>query len=290
MVAFTVSNRLSPELDNLRPLGNDSFIGNLENLRVIHRPDGIYCSGSIVKYLQGENVTTLTLKTVKEALLKLEDITGWDLKETELKQVEIGATIPVKLPACYYLASWGTIPRFLKHTYQRNTLETITFSTKDRSFTGYDKKLESNNIPSIYSGTELIRLELRYKRALKRRMKQKLSLWDLTDKNVYLTLVSHWRDAYFSIPKSREVILNTTENISPKDLDNALKLYGLQQIGIDNYLILINSLAQRGTLGAVQAGRSRKNIRDLEKDPRISQPAGLIKELDAKVRAQAVYV
>ena len=149
-----------------------------------------------------------------------------------------------------------------------------------------DKGIE---IPDIFSGAELIRLELKYKRALKQRLKRSLTPWDLADRATYTELVKHWQAFYFQIPKGRVPVLDITGGISPKDLDNALKGYGLQALGYDTYMGIISMLERRGNLGRVQAGRAREAAREIAADNRISQAEGLTAELDALVREVAAY-
>lgn len=292
-VSFWVPDGNAPDLKNVQAYREDYYRGTLGNMRVIQNPDGVYCTGSLATYLQGGNVLPLTRRTVEEALGKLERETGWDLKQASLKQVEIGATLPVqKSPACY-LASWGPVPRFVKHTYQRQTLETITYATGGRSFTGYDKRKEAESkgqdIPALLSGAELIRLELKYKRNLKQRMGRPLTPWDLADRETYSELVRHWQAFYFRIPKGRIPVIDTTGGISPKDLDSALKGYGLQSLGMDSYTGFIAMLERQKILGRVQADRARKAARDTAGNERISMADELTAELDARVRETATY-
>lgn len=290
-ISFWVPGGNAPDLNNVQVYRDDFFRGMLGNMRVIQNPDGVYCTGSLAKYLQGDNVLPLIRRTVEESLFKLERETGWDLKGAELKQVEIGSTLQVGKSPSLYLGSWGTVPRFTKHTVQKKELETVIYTTGARSFIGYDKRAESagQEIPAIFSGAELIRLELKYKRGLKQRFGRTLSPWDLADRPFYSELVQHWQDFYFRIPKGRIPVIDTTGGISPKDLDNALKAYGLQALGQDSYMSFISMLEKRGTLGRVQAERARKAARESVRDERISQADDLTAELDARVRETAVY-
>lgn len=285
-ISFTLAGGKAPELENLKMFRDDYYRGKLGTLTVKQYPDGVYCTGSIAKYLNGENVSTLNRHGVKDALSKLEAATGWDLKRAVVKTLEIGATLPVKNPPCNYLTSWGSLSRFTKSTYQKKYLETVTLYTGERSFTGYDKRAEAKEIPPIFSGSELIRLELKYKKALKKHL-GKLTPWDLAEKEIYTKLVKRWQGFYFAIPKGRAAVLDISDGISPKDLDNVLRIHGLQALGYDKYLGFIATLESRGALGIVQAMRARKAARDLAGNIISSQADGLTQELDARVREQA---
>lgn len=292
-ISFRVPGGYAPDLENRTVYRENYFRGMLDNMRVVQSPDGVFCTGSLAGYLQGSNVLPLTRRSVEDALRKLEEATGWDLKRAELFQVEIGTTIQVKNPPCMYLASWGNMPRFIKHTYQKRELETVSYSTKARSFTGYDKRLEAEKhgveIPAIFSGAELIRLELKYKKGLKSWLGRQLSPWDLADRATYTELVNHWQAFYFRIPKGRVAVLDISGGVSPRDIDNALKAHGLQTLGYDNANGLIGTLERRGMFGRVQATRARKALRDAAKDAKISHADNLTAELDARVREVSVY-
>ena len=168
LIAFFIPETGTPKLDNFELNWGGSYRGNYKNLKMIQFPDRIYCRGSLAKFLQGENVSTLSRKGVIEALEKLEYETGWNLKKAELKQLEIGCTIPVDHSVNDYLKNWGRVPRNKLRTYQGKTIESVTNTTGNRSFIGYDKKHEARGkVPSIFSGMELLRLELKYKKQLK---------------------------------------------------------------------------------------------------------------------------
>ena len=193
-ISFRVPGGKAPDLERVTTYREDYFRGTLGNMRITQYPDGVFCTGSLATYLQGGNVLPLTRRTVEDALGKLETATGWDLKKAELNQIEIGTTLQVQNPPCLYLASWGNMPRFVKQTYQKKELETVTYSTGARSFTGYDKRKQAEKkrqeIPAVFSGAELIRLELKYKRGLRQRLGRSLTPWDLADRVTYTELVN----------------------------------------------------------------------------------------------------
>ncbi len=292
-ISFRIPGERVPELQKIKMYAENYYKGYLNNLRVTQFSDSVFCTGSIAKYLQGNNVMPLTRRAVSDALGKLENQTGWDLKKAELYQIEIGATLQVQNPPCMYLASWGNIPRFTKQTYQKKELETVSYIQNDRTFTGYDKRIETEEkggeIPSIYSGAELLRIELRYKKALKKRIGRSLNPWDIADRELYMELVQRWQDFYFNIPKGRIPVLDVTGGVSPKDIDNILKAYGLQSLGYDTAAGFIGTLERRKALGRVQAIRTRKAIREAAGDNKISCADNLTAELDARVREVCVY-
>jgi hypothetical protein len=282
-VGFIVNSDFTPELENMdRNYSGDTF-GNFKNFKIIHRPENIFCSGSLGKYLNGENVTNLSRKTLIKALKKLEDETGWNLRETEIKTLEIGATIPLKKPVSSYMQLWGRVTRNKKIDYWGSTLETVINKTGDRSFQGYDKVIESKkNIPEFFKGDNLLRLELKYKKGIKNYL-GKLSLWDLTDKKIYSKLLENWKETYLSIPKKKCTVLDVSDNVNPKGLKDLLSSYGLNTYGFDNYISFINSLESSSLLGSTQARRARTEAKSLIENIKVSETNDLTYELDSKV-------
>jgi len=289
-ISFWLPLGIAPDLSN-RQASGEGFRGSLGNMRVTQRPEGIYCTGSIARYFQGNNILPLTRRSLEDALRKLEKDSGWDLKQAELRQVEVGTTLPVKKAPSQYLESWGPLARFKKTTHQGNELETVIYRTGERSFTGYDKAKEAEStgqeIPFILSGAELIRLELKYKKGLKKRFDRVLNPWDLADRAIYSELVNRWQAFYFRIPKGKIPVIDTTGGISPKDLDKALKLWGLEAMGKDKYLGAVAVLEREGKLGRVQAMRARGLVKEAAKETRVSMPDTLTAELDSLVRQTA---
>lgn len=282
-IGFVVNSDFTPELENTSTSFYGDTIGYFKNFRIIHRQENIYCSGSISKFLNGENVTTINRKSLIKALKLLEDQTGWDLKDTEIKTLEIGATIPLKRPVALYLEQFNRATRNKKIDYWGSTLETVINKTENRSFQGYDKSIEARkNIPEIFQGSNLLRLELKYKKKIKEYLGQ-LSLWDLTEKEVYSKLLNNWKESYFSIPKKNSSVLDITEGINPKGLKDLLSSYGLNTYGYDKYINFINSLEKTNSIGRVQAGRARTEAKSLQDNIKISETNDLIYELDLRV-------
>jgi len=282
-IGFIVNSDFTPELDNITTNYFGDTTGNYRNFKIIHRPDHIFCSGSIGKFLNGENVTTISRKGLIKALNMLEDQTGWDLKETEIKSLEIGATIPVKRPVALYLEQFNRATRNKKIDYWGATLETVINKTEKRSFQGYDKGIEARkNIPDIFKGDNLLRLELKYKKNIKKYLGQ-LSLWDLAEKEVYSKLVNNWKETYFSIPKKNDSVLDISNGINPKGLKDLLASYALNTYGYDNYINFVNSLESTDKLKRVQAGRARTEAKSLLENIKVSETNDLMYELDSRV-------
>lgn len=280
LIAFSLPHTATPQLKDIEFGWDGRCRGKYKNLNIVQYPEGIYCSGSIAKFLHGENVSTLSRKNVIEAISKLESETGWDLHKAELKQIEIGFTTPVNNHVGDYLKLWGRLPRNKLWTIQGGTIESVINSTGNRSFIAYDKGLEARgDIPPLFEGMNLLRMELKYKKQLKKFLGV-CSPWEIVEKDFYKKLVDNFMSLYFQIPKTRQPVLDLSESLSPKDIDNFLKVTGFQCIW-DNLLCKVNSLERSGKL--TRADRVRKSLRVLSSHLNYTEPDELIKELDSKV-------
>ena len=255
--------------------------GNIRNLRVHQRPDGIVITGSPGKFLHGENATTLTRQGVREALASVEAETGLSLLGGAVWSLETGATLPVREPPSAYLAAWGPLPRYKKRMYGA---ETVQYDTGSRSFTGYDKQAESGPLGGIMQDRFALRLELRVKRGMKALHGRYLSPWELAEPDAYLVHVRLWGEYYFKIPKRREVIFNM-DSMTPKQFERTLAVLGLHALGLDGVDRIIREGRYTGDIDRVVASRIRGLVRELQKDTRVSSTEENTAELDGKVRA-----
>lgn len=206
-----------------------------------------------------------------------------DLKKTEIKTLEVGYTIPLSQPINTYLETFGDRSRFTKIDIKKKTLETVLYRTEARSFECYNKGIESKkNIPDLYKAGNLLRLELKYKKGFTKNF-GKLTLWDLAKKDVYSKFVNNWKDFYDSIEKQQNIVIDTSQHLTPKTIEQAVTLIGARSYGHDKLLNLIGTLEMTGKMGQKQCQRFRAKIKSLKKDKTISKKSDLISELDLKV-------
>jgi len=276
-------------LESLRPLATgEGFRGFLGNLRIIQGARGVWLDGSLPRYLNGENARTPTRQALRDALGKIERASGLDLHAGFVYRMETTATLPVREPPRSYLAAWGPLARFRKDTYGDG--ETVLYRTGARSFTGYDKGAEAapEALPVPLEGRYALRLELKYKRGLRRVLGRPMSPWELLEPEPYAAAVERWKRFYLAIPKRKEVYLNM-DGITAKGLERTLAALGLQALGLDRLNALIKDGQASGTVDRTTATRMRQLVRELGKDERIADAEPLTAEVDAKVRAVARF-
>lgn len=293
MDSFSVflAGALAPldRLAGLRPLRREGcYLGTLGGLRIIQGAQGVFVRGSLPKYLNGENALPLTRQSLRAALGKLEAESGLDLKAGIVYQLETAYTLPVKEAPRDYLAAWGPLSRFKKNTHGNGG--TVTLANGGRSFSGYDKGAEMapDALPCPLEGLYALRLELRWKRGLKRLYGRFLSPWEASEPEAYTQAVKAWAALYFKIPKSREVCLDMN-GMTPKSFERTLAALGLQALGLDGAERIIRDGLASGALDRVKASRMRALSRELARAERITNTEPLTEEVNEKVRAVARF-
>jgi hypothetical protein len=254
--------------------------GVIRNLRVRQKQDGVVITGSFPKFLHGENFTNLSRQEDQEAISAVESELGLSLHGCSVWSIETGATIPVNEPTSAYLAAWGQLSRHRKDVFGSGT---ITYVTKSRSFTGYDKQAETGLKCGIPPGQFSIRLELRIKRGMGKIYGRYLDPWELTEQEMYSRQVQLWGKYYFRISKRREMVIDTN-CMTPKIFERSFAAMGLNDLGMDRAESIIREGQKKGEINRITASRMRVAIRELEKDSRISTVEPNTAELDSKVR------
>jgi len=278
--AYLPSDRLS----GLRPLDwEGSYFGTLGGLRITQGIRGVYIRGSLPKYLKGENALPLDRQGFRESLGKLEKESGLDLKKGIVYQLETGYTFQVREPPREYLAAWGPLARFKKSTHGNG--ETVTLENGGRSFSGYDKgkEMAPDALPCPLEGLYALRLELRWKRGLKRLYGRLLNPWEASEPKPYAQAVDAWAAFYYKIPKCREGCF-AMDGMTPSRFKETLAALGLQSIGLDRAEIIIRDGQASGALNRRNASRIRRDLRELARNERITDTEPLTAEIDEKVR------
>jgi hypothetical protein len=274
-------------LAKLQPLQNgEGFRGFLGNLRVKQDREGVYIQGSLPTFLLGENSLTFTRQGLLASLGKLEADSGLDLHAGLVRQLEIAATLPVQEAPRRYLETWGPLSRFQKDCYGDG--ETIIYRTGSRSFTGYDKGAERapKPLPCPLEGRYALRLELRYKRSLRRVLGRTYNPWEFAEPELYREASKRWERFYFSIPKIRGVYM-PMDGMTTKRLERSLAALGLHALGLDCLIAIIQDGQASGALDRTTATRMRQLVRILGQDGKLTNTEHLTAEIDEKVRAVA---
>lgn len=274
-------------LDRLKDLlpirGEGCFTGKLDNMRVTQGHDAVFVRGSLPKYLAGANALPLTRAALRDGLGKLEAALGLPLAAGRVHELEVATTLPVEAPPRDYLAAWAVLPRFARSTFGNGG--TVTFATRARAFTGYDKGAESSPdvLPVPLDGLHGLRLELRYKAGLKRFLGRSVAPWSLAEADTYREIIHGWAAVYFKVLKRREVVLQIN-GMTQKGMERTFACLGLAVYGLDRAEAIIAEGRASGALDKLTASRMRAWLRDLGQNARLTDTAPLTDEVDAKVR------
>jgi len=279
-----------PDMENERSMqfnGSEVITGNWKNFRIKKLPDEtVILSGSLAKFLNGENAVPLSRKSVALALDTFTNDTGFDLKRSRLIQAEVGTTLPVSHSPNMYLQLFGYIPRFNRRTHGTGRLETVEYCTTSRQFIVYDKRAEMKKhrmqMPTVFGSAHALRLELKYQKGVSKIFKRALAPYDLADSAVYQGLITNWQDFYFKIPKGRKAVLNTTGLLTSKDFFSALNVLALEHNGQERIYNMVSELQAERKITNENAKRIRDGLRGLSFDKGL--PDDITAELDNLVR------
>ena len=273
--------------------------GHLQNMGVFIGLGSTIIHGSLAKYLNGENISTLTLQQVEEAIQKLENETELCLANGIITRLECGVSVITEKPPTEYLKLFGIPARHTRHEYAKITgVETVTYSTETGAyqFTGYDKvaevlKRKKQTIPAHLENANILRLEYRIvrRRGLQAKFKRDITVYDLFNPAVYRELQNLFIEAYQAIPKfGWQCNIKTDKKITPKKWFELLA-EKYRQAFPKECLHLLKVLKEHGALTVKNIERIRAANRAMEKQFVLIDKSPLIAELDSLIRSTINY-
>jgi hypothetical protein len=274
-------------------------------MRIWKNIDCLTIQGSLAKYLHDENITPLNREGVKQAIEKLEQDIGLNLKNAVVCSAEFGASIVVNERPFEYLHLFGYTNRLgryvisdgnINKTARREVsnwkgVETVIYTTQKGSFEfiGYDKIKEmfakKQEIPSFYNGLNVLRLEykMRKRRGIEAKFKGGLSAYDIFGETVYRRWQELFYDKYKSIGKmGRLVYADTPEEITPAKFKKIIAEQ-FRQSHAEEYHYHLQRFIEAGKTTPKNLEMIRAENNKMGNDIYISDPNHLIKELDALV-------
>ncbi len=291
-VILKARNKLEQQAEHLNAdTGLFSVTGKLKNLRVWL---GSSCSvqGSICKYYLGDNLQTLTRKTLQEAIQCLEDQLNLSIREAEIRRLDIGDNLRVRnLPSCY-------LPLMLETPYFQRVEQGLTglnFRNSLRCMAFYDKlketKIRTSDVSFLGEGRHLLRYELRLlKRPATRLGLDSLTAQALCSEKTYMELVDLWMRHYKLIPKADERISPDCMIKNTKALQQLLMSKGIQAYGgKEEVLKLVNTAQSQGVADKIRASRMRRFLREFEVSEAEIEAGNLSAELLELIESRAMH-
>lgn len=258
----------------------------LENLRFTRCQDGVKITGSLPKYLRGENASPSTPEEIDAALLKLETTTRLSLEKGIVWQLEFGTTVRVSHPPIEYLRAWNAMSgaSLRKEDGDGNT---VYFYNKTWQFKGYDKGLEMhpNPLPECFGDGYGLRIELGFHRSISKYIKSSLAPKELVDPNVLKTCQNLWQRRYHEISKSNGFRIRTIGD-SPRELLRQLASLGLEAEGRKTLEGMIAEEVSQGRIPSYVGSRMRQTMKSLEDEGGDHHQSELNRELDEAVQME----
>ncbi|MCL2800531.1 MAG: hypothetical protein FWD28_02060 [Treponema sp.] len=162
---------LCKKVESLYKRDTNTYKRKLKNMGIWQNYNCLTIYGSLAKYLQGENITSLNREGVMFSIEKLEEDIGLNLESAVVSSAEFGTSIITKGKPFEYLNLFGNSKRFNRVEISKWTgVETVTYTTPTGSFEFivYDKAKEmldkKQAIPPLFDDANVIRLEYRIRK------------------------------------------------------------------------------------------------------------------------------
>ena len=176
--------------------------GKLGNLKVVVTEMEIRVYGSIAKYLNGDNLETLSLEKLRDAVKKLEKELGVPVHKGKIKRVDLAGTFQMKEKPLLYLKKLGSLQGFIRNTFSSDTLYYTRGrgKGKEMQLCFYDKGKEMG-VKSLEAGN-LLRYECRFHRkGIRGLFKRDLTVGDILGEKAFNVFISRWYGVYTTISK-----------------------------------------------------------------------------------------
>jgi hypothetical protein len=289
---------LTNGLDEYRCRDSNFGGGRIGNVSVAWNLDYVSVRVSLPKFLNRENMTTLTRGQVELAVRRLECDLGLSLSGAVVV-VEIGSSFIVKEKPSEYLWLLGACPGFKQYKVfsKDSRLETVAYSTSHGSyqFCGYDKTREmvdkKKKVPAMFDGCNVLRLEYRIvkRRGLRAKFGKDLLAYDLFNYEVYAKLKELFSKAYKKIEKlGRKLYIDTSKPMTPSKLKELLAEQYRQACN-ESYMMLLQKIKESGAINERGIERIRHDDRVKSRDFTVSDKSTLFEELDAAIENRVRY-
>ena len=278
--------------------------GTFSNFQVTVRETGIYLIGSIPKFYLGNNLQSLNVHQMQEALTLLGDSLNLPLEIAQVTRVDFGINLETReRPKDYYpflgkrskynCDVIGNGVYYRTTQYHKNGKKRMPIKTN----VFYDKieelRAKNQNIPLGYQDTNILRYEIRFLRNVKPNIGKKVfnrGLYgkDLYDPKLLKWLNDQWFDSYQKTQKIDSIFWGDQDASNAKEYVKALAKDGIEyRGGVSNVLDSIEAAYQNkafgeGAIGRQRMNRVRKMVLDICASPDNCRVSPLLAELDER--------
>ena len=267
------------------------FSGDLGNLKVRFSKNTLSVENSICRWYLGDNLKTLTRKSIGLANEKLSDILHVNMQDAEVIRLDVGHNYPMKYKPKAYFDSLGQLPRY-------NRLEQpngVCFRTENIELIFYDKiveyKKKQGKLPEEYSDLNLLRYELKLKNNLKRTLKRpEVTVQNLSNVDFYNQINKLHYEMYSKVEKRKELNLNIGGMKGVKGLGNTGIVSLINLIGQNQLIKMINNNYIRGIISPREKRDMLDRVKLLANSESLFSESSLASELSNSINLFAKHL
>lgn len=267
------------------------FSGDLGNLKVRFSKNTLSVENSLCRWYLGDNLKTLTRKSIGLANEKLSDILHVNMQDAEVIRLDVGHNYPMKYKPKAYFDSLGQLPRY-------NRLEQpngVCFRTENIELIFYDKiveyKKKQGKLPEEYSDLNLLRYELKLKNNLKRTLKRpEVTVQNLSNVDFYNQINKLHYEMYSKVEKRKELNLNIGGMKGVKGLGNTGIVSLINLIGQNQLIKMINNNYIRGIISPREKRDMLDRVKLLANSESLFSESSLASELSNSINLFAKHL
>ncbi len=248
---------------------------------------GISIRGSLPKYFLKDNFQTLMRSDIQRSIEQMSDEIHLPISRSKVTRIDLAQNYMTNYKPELYFDSLGDSRYFIRLVQPQS----IYYSNKRRIKLFYDKIAEGKRkgyvIPDVCLNSNVLRYEYRIKgNAIIVPGKDIIKAKDLYDESVYIYFIDAYVREYENINKLHRLNFNLKNMETPNDFIKQLAVSKIQEIGQNEVMKMVEDLRIKKVFNNQEYySRLKRRIRDLCKQPEITESSDLIEELNQKIRA-----
>jgi hypothetical protein len=236
-------SRVSNNLSNVKEYENHfkqpCIIGKLNNITIHSSPLSLRVAGSYPKFLNGNNIESLTKNEFRAICEELSDVLGYNIGKFKISRLDLAQTIEMGNPVTDYFSSLQSM------NYMRKSIvgSSLYFKNSSRVLCIYDKIFEltskGSEVPSEYLEKNMMRIESRILKNVSKRLRvDDLRVCQLTDSLIDKKLNDYWTNSYKSIQQTPTLESASSITTAKQFIDHLAKLAAVRlgREGIHNLI------------------------------------------------------
>jgi hypothetical protein len=278
-----------PSLAETAHIENDSgeyWLGKLGKMKVKVTNDSVWLSGSLPKYLLGNNLATLRRKDIITAIEKLSGDLNFNIGEAQVLRLDVSTNFIMSQPIPTYL---DELESYGKYRKVREAKHSLRFESRAKSLIFYDKAKEmKSELPLEFIGKNILRYELQFKRQVSKIFGKQLKFIDLANDEIYKELIKIYYLSFVRIKKKSHLRFKIEElermgNLTPKKIDELLAVMAIDMLGIEQVSTLIDS-GKNAFANERAFFRAKSRVRELSHSSNFTEQSELASELEDKIK------